>query len=142
MAPRPKAPTTPAKPLETSDSLLELGRGLLLEQLAADDDVPPAAAESPPGGGVAGGAAGAEVELALADLIRDGNGEIVLYNDSGFRTLALTTEATVVASGASGQHVTEAGLNVAGFRFVTFDDGTTLYYQEGLDLVTLPAEHA
>ena len=138
MAPRPKAPTTSAKPLETSDALLELGRGLLLEQLAADDDVPPAVAESPPGGGLAG----AEAELALADLIRDGNGEIVLFNDSGFRTLAITTGATVVASGASGQHVTEAGLNVAGFRFVTFDDGTTLYYQEGLDLVTLPAEHA
>lgn len=139
MAPRPKAPTTSAKPLETSDALLELGRGML-EQLAADD-VPPAAAEAR-GQGVAGGGAGAEVELALADLIRDGNGEIVLYNDSGFRTLAITTGATVVASGASGQHVTEAGENVAGFRFVTFDDGTTLYYQEGLDLLTLPEPHA
>ena len=132
MAPQPKTPTS-AKPFETSDALLELGRGMMRE-LAEAPMVDVAAEDG--GGGAAG--AGAEVELALADLVRDGNGEIVIYNDSGLRTLAITTEATVVASCESGRHVTEAGGDVSGFKFVTFDDGTTLYYQDGLDLITHP----
>jgi len=76
----------------------------------------------------------AEIELALADLISDENGEIVLFNDSGFRTLALRTNAAVVAEGRAQSHVTAAGEDVSGFKFVRFDDGQTLYFEEGLHL--------
>lgn len=81
----------------------------------------------------------ADVELTMADLVGDDNGEIVFFNDSGFRTLALETSCTLVADGRSGRHVTAGGANVTGFRYVTFDNGLTLYYEEGLDLI-LPGQ--
>lgn len=74
-------------------------------------------------------------ELALADLIGDDNGEIVLFNDSGLRSLALQTDAAVVANGRAQKHVTASGEDVSGFKFLRFDNGLTLYYEEGLDLV-------
>jgi hypothetical protein len=77
----------------------------------------------------------AEVELALSDLVGDANGEVVFFNDSGLRRLAITTDATVVANGSAAAHRTAAGQDVSGFRFVTFDNGLTLYYQTGLDVV-------
>jgi hypothetical protein len=77
----------------------------------------------------------AEIELALTDLIGDDNGEIVLFNDSGLRSLAIRTEAALVANGRVQAHVTAAGEDVSGFRFVRLDNGLTLYFQEGLDLV-------
>lgn len=76
-----------------------------------------------------------EVELAMADLQADANGEIVFFNDSGFRRLAIRTDATVIADGRSGAHRTAAGADVGGFSFVRFDNGLTLYYEGGLDLV-------
>ncbi len=76
-----------------------------------------------------------EVELALADLISDDNGEIVLFNDFGLRSLALHTDAAVVADGRAPAHVTAAGDDVSGFKFMTFDNGQTLYFEEGLHLV-------
>lgn len=80
-------------------------------------------------------AAAAEMELALADLVGDERGEVVLFNDSAFRTLALKAEVGVVANGLAARHVTAGGDNVTGFRFVTFANGVTLYYREGLDLI-------
>lgn len=77
----------------------------------------------------------AEVELALSDLLGDANGEIVLFNDSGLRRLALATDAAVVADGRAGAYRTATGQDVSGFRFLTFDNGLTLYYQPDLDLV-------
>jgi hypothetical protein len=77
----------------------------------------------------------AEVELALADLISDDNGEIVFFNDSGFHSLSLRTDAAVVANGRTQAHVTAAGDDVSGFKFVRFDNGLTLYFEEGLHLV-------
>jgi hypothetical protein len=79
----------------------------------------------------------AEVELALADLISDDNGEIVFFNDSGFHSLSLRTDAAVVAKGRAQAHVTAAGDDVSGFKFVRFDNGLTLYFEEGLHLVLL-----
>ncbi len=79
--------------------------------------------------------AGSGLELALSDLISDANGEVVLFNDSGFRTLALSTEQTVVADGQAKAHVTASGEDVSGFNFVTFDNGVTLYFQDGLDVI-------
>ena len=77
----------------------------------------------------------AELELALADLISDANGEIVFFNDSGFHSLTIRTDAAVVANGRTQAHVTAAGDDVSGFKFVRFDNGLTLYFEEGLHLV-------
>jgi hypothetical protein len=79
--------------------------------------------------------AAAEVELALADLVSDANGEIVLFNDSGFRTIAIRAEAAVLADGRAHRHVTASGEDVSGFNYVTFENGVTLYYPDGLDLI-------
>jgi hypothetical protein len=84
----------------------------------------------------AGAIAGvAEVELALADLVGDANGEVVIFNDSGFRTLALRSDAAVVADGRVETHRTASGEDVSGFKYVTFGNGVTVYFQEGLDLI-------
>lgn len=76
-----------------------------------------------------------EVELTLEDLISDDNGEIVFFNDGGFRTLSITTGSSVVSNGQANNHATAGGEDVSGFQYVTFDNGTTLYYEEGLDLL-------
>ncbi|MGH6898059.1 MAG: hypothetical protein ACREJ5_16180 [Geminicoccaceae bacterium] len=76
-----------------------------------------------------------EVELALADFVSDTNGEVVIFNDSGFRTLALHTDSVVVAGGQAHSHVTAGGEDVSGFNYVTFDNGVTVYFPEGLDLI-------
>jgi hypothetical protein len=78
---------------------------------------------------------GAEVELALADLVSDANGEVVVFNDSGSRTLAIRTASTVVAEGRASKHVTAGGEDVSGYRYVTFANGVTLYYPDGIDLM-------
>jgi hypothetical protein len=78
--------------------------------------------------------AGAEVELAVADLVTDANGEVVIFNDSGFRTLALYADSGVVESGRVATHVTAGGEDVSGFNYLTFESGMTVYYPEGLDV--------
>jgi hypothetical protein len=92
-------------------------------------------ARSPDGPPAGEAATGAEIELALADLVGDANGEIVFFNDSGFRSLAIRTDRQVVADGRAGAHVTAAGDNVSGFQFVRFDNGLTLYFEAGLHLI-------
>ena len=93
----------------------------------------------------AAGAAGAErealpvVELELSDLVQDAGGEVVLYNDSGLRALGLIAGEAVVGEGEAGTHVTASGDDVTGFRYVSFANGLTLYYQDGLDLIVRPA---
>ena len=79
--------------------------------------------------------AGAEIQLALDDLVPDANGEIVFFNDSGFRSLGIRTDRAVIAEGQAGTHVTATGDNVSGFSFVRFDNGLTLYFEAGLHLV-------
>lgn len=113
-----------------SESLIDLGRGLLEQLAAASGGVVPAdaavpeATEFPP------------VRLHLGDLVADANNEVVLYNDSGLSALTLTTDtASVVARGVASAHVTATGENVAGFGYLTFDNGVTLYYEHGLDIL-------
>jgi hypothetical protein len=77
------------------------------------------------------------IVLSLSDLVRDANGEVVLFNDSGLRALAVSTDAVVVAEGEAGRHVTAAGEDVSGFRYVAFDNGLKLFYQPGLDLILI-----
>ncbi|MFO1066955.1 MAG: hypothetical protein U1E14_00340 [Geminicoccaceae bacterium] len=73
--------------------------------------------------------------LHLADLLSDGNGEVVLFNDSGLRALAVAADAPVVAEGDAGRHVTASGDDVTGFHYLTFENGLTLYYQHGLEVI-------
>lgn len=77
--------------------------------------------------------------LALADLMGDPNGEIVLFNDSGLRALALelSTEVAIVEEGHAGRNVTAAGEDVSGFRYLRFDNGLKLYHQPDLDLLVV-----
>lgn len=92
-----------------------------------------------PVGEPAGSAAepAAEVELAMADLVGDANGEIVFCNDSGFRSLAIHTDSQVVGDGRTEAHRTAAGDDVSGFNYVRFENGLTLFYEEGLQLIVL-----
>lgn len=80
------------------------------------------------------------VTLELADLLRDSNGEVVLFNDSHLPALAVRADSQLVETGEVQQHVTAAGDDVTGYRYVAFDNGTKLYYQDSLDLVVL-GEH-
>lgn len=93
--------------------------------------------------GLAGGRGGpaapdegeAEIELRMADLVSDHNGEVVFFNDSGARTVGITSDVPVVADGRADPHVTASGADVTGYRFVTFENGPTLYFEDGLDLI-------
>ena len=79
------------------------------------------------------------VTLELTDLVSDSNGEIVLFNDSHLPALALRTASAPIESGEMGSHVTAAGDDVTGYRYVAFTDGTKLIFQESVDLVILGA---
>ncbi|NJO38102.1 MAG: hypothetical protein HC871_11430 [Rhizobiales bacterium] len=41
----------------------------------------------------------------------------------------------MIASGRAATHRTSAGEDVSGFNYVTFENGLTLYFEEGLDLL-------
>lgn len=114
-----------ANPSDNRPSLADLVRDIVgpNDDDAAAGVLPPAAPAS------------AEVELALADLISDDNGEIVFFNDSEFRTLSIETQSSVMSKGQANAHVTAGGEDVSGFSYVTFENGVTLYFEEGLDLI-------
>lgn len=78
---------------------------------------------------------GPPVVLALSDLLVDAAGEVVLFNDSGLRSVALAATAPVLEEGKVGRHVTAAGEDVSGFRFLRFASGLRLYFQPGLDVL-------
>ncbi|MGD9512191.1 MAG: hypothetical protein AB7I59_07830 [Geminicoccaceae bacterium] len=93
------------------------------EYLSGDLRLDPMPGEEPP------------LILALDDLVQDENGEVVLFNDSGLRSLAVSTATDVIEEGEAGRHVTAAGEDVSGFRYIAFGNGLRLYYQHGLDLI-------
>ena len=80
------------------------------------------------------------VTLELTDLVGDSNGEIVLFNDSHLPALAVRADSIPVESGEMGSHVTAAGDDVTGYRYVAFDNGTKLIFQDSVDLVVLGAQ--
>ena len=74
--------------------------------------------------------------MRLGDLIQDDNGEVVLFNDFGLRALARGDGRRCRRRRLFGDSaVTAAGEDVSGFHYVTFDNGLTLYYQDGLEVV-------
>ncbi len=76
--------------------------------------------------------------LSLGDLVGDANGEVVLYNDSNQRTLAVSSPVQPAAWGKAGSHVMADGTDVSGFRYVRFPNGLTLFYPPDLQLVVVP----
>jgi hypothetical protein len=74
--------------------------------------------------------------LDLGDLIADAQGEIVV-SEVGDAQLTIQVGTTVSASGLASGHVTQDGFDVSGFHFVTFENGITLYYDDGVSLSLL-----
>lgn len=113
-----------ANPTDKRSSLADLARDFV----GSNDEAPASVPRSL-------SPATSEVEIALDDLISDDNGEIVFFNDSGFRTLSIMTKSSVISDGQANDYSTAAGEDVSGFNYVTFDNGVTLYFEEGLDLL-------
>ena len=89
---------------------------------------------SPDGGLPAAIAADEEAwVLDLGDLIADARGEVVV-SDMGGAHLTITAASTVASQGQAEEHITQDGVDVSGFHFVTFENGITLYYDEGVHL--------
>lgn len=66
------------------------------------------------------------MQLALADLLPDSDGTVVLFAAEGVQ-INLSTQSSLLDSGISGTRVTASGIDVTGHRFYQFDDGMTLY---------------
>jgi hypothetical protein len=109
----------------TSAARAQAGKPSVLDDLlpSAIDEIVEVGGEDPP------------LVLALGDLVRDANGEVVLFNDSGLQALAVSTDAAVVGEGRAVRHRTAAGEDVSGFRYVAFDNGLKLFYQPDLELL-------
>jgi hypothetical protein len=71
--------------------------------------------------------------LDLGDLIADSRGEIVV-GDMGGAHLTITAASSIASQGQADGHITQDGLDVSGFQFVTFENGITLYYDDGVHL--------
>jgi hypothetical protein len=99
----------------------------------------PEATETAPGVGADVTRRHDQVVLTLSELLRDENGEIVLFNDSGFRRVVLEADVRPLARGEAEPHVTAGGVDVSGYHYIAFENGTTLYYPLGLDLEVVRA---
>jgi hypothetical protein len=74
------------------------------------------------------------VKLALADLLPDANGEIVVMTESDNPEVSIETDLRVMDAGVAQAHVTAGGIEVGGMQFWVFEDGTRLYYSPGLSI--------
>jgi len=66
------------------------------------------------------------VVLALADLLPDAAGEVVLFADESVPVNLLSREA-IVQAGVAESHVTATGVDVTGLHFYSFESGVTVY---------------
>jgi hypothetical protein len=78
------------------------------------------------------------IRLALSDLLPDANGEIVVLNEGDDPSVSIETELKVMDAGVSPAHVTAGGIEVGGMQFWVFEDGTRLYYTQGLSISLSP----
>jgi hypothetical protein len=82
------------------------------------------------------------VVLPLASLAPDANGEIVLMSQADLNAITIATSETVLRSGTVPyRRLTAGGIDVSGYRFISFDSGLTLYYPQRVTL-TVTAEPA
>ena len=77
--------------------------------------------------------AGEPLELALADLLPDRAGEVVVNAGSGVE-LRLKSDVPLRESGVSEQHVTVAGVDVTGLFYYCFEGGVTVYSPEDIEV--------
>jgi hypothetical protein len=77
------------------------------------------------------------LRLSLDDLIADDHDEIVIYSGEGIEAITIVG-GTVTHAGTVEFHVTAAGDDVAGFQFITFDNGITLYHEASLAVTVAP----
>ena len=84
------------------------------------------------GDGVPAGMLDSSVTLSLSELLPDSNGEIVIVNGGDDPRLQIVTELKLLESGVASDHLTEAGMQVAGFNYWVFEDGTKLFYSPSL----------
>jgi hypothetical protein len=74
------------------------------------------------------------VTLTLGELLPDSNGEIVIVNAGDDPQLQIVTDLRLLESGVAHDHLTEGGLQVAGFNYWVFEDGTKLFYAPSLSI--------
>ncbi len=74
------------------------------------------------------------VTLTLGELLPDSNGEIVIVNGGDDPALQIVTELKLLELGVAHDHLTESGLQVDGFNYWVFEDGTKLFYSPGLSI--------
>lgn len=77
------------------------------------------------------------LRLSLDDLIADEHGEIVIHSE-GIEVINLVG-AIVTHAGVVDFHITAGGDDVAGFQFLTFENGVTLYYEPSLKIQISPS---
>ncbi len=75
--------------------------------------------------------------LALADLLPDASGEVVISDRTGLDIAVLTNEM-VAAHGIAETRVTESGFEVGGLAYCTFEGGVTLFYAASQKLLVIP----
>jgi hypothetical protein len=85
-------------------------------------------------GGVLTSSLDQTVTLTLGELLPDSNGEIVIVNGGDDPQLQIVTELKLLESGVAHDHLTESGLQVGGFNYWVFEDGTKLFYAPGLSV--------
>lgn len=78
------------------------------------------------------GALDSSVTLSLSELLPDSNGEIVIVHGGDDPRLQIVTELKLLESGVASDHLTEGGMQVAGFNYWVFEDGTKLFYSPSL----------
>jgi hypothetical protein len=76
----------------------------------------------------------ATISLPLSELLPDAMGEIVIVGDGEDTRLQIVTDLRLLDSGVSEQHLTAGGLQVDGFNYWVFEDGTKLYYAPGTSI--------
>jgi hypothetical protein len=85
-------------------------------------------------GGALANALDQTVTLTLGELLPDSNGEIVIVNGGDDPQVQIVTELKLLESGVAQDHLTESGLQVGGFNYWVFEDGTKLFYAPGLSV--------
>lgn len=68
--------------------------------------------------------------LNLADLVPDQDGEIVILDSAGGAVRLIAGEQ-IIGQGLATPHVTQAGIDVSGMSFLSFQSGITIYYAGG-----------
>ncbi len=74
------------------------------------------------------------VVIELEDVVPDEAGEAVLLHGGDARRLVVLASRAVEESGRAVPHITAAGENVSGMRYVRFAGGPVLYYPAPLEL--------